>query len=880
MARDPLEGGSLMRRALQDYLRFLREDAPVLADEPSLLFQQAANRHERAAPARDAAARYDAGRMTRPWLRRVDHPLDGSACLATLTEHPGRILGMAFSPDGRTLATASTDAAIVLWDAEDGVPLLRLEGHRGPVRAVAFSSDGHRIASASADRTVRVWDPSTGDPLATLRGHTSEVTGCAFAPDGRRLASSSRDGTLRVWDSGSGQKLARRTGHRHVVESCAWSPDGSTLVSGSWGEIRLWDAASGAVLRTLDGHAYLISACLFSPDGRRIASVSVDGTLIVRDAGTGDPLAERGHTGVALWGLAFSPDGAWILTVSEDGFARLRSGTDGSEIASIGAHAGGARACAFAPDGSRFATAGVGEVRLWEPVARSDSRVLLEDRASSAEFSRDGKWIATTDTFGAAIRSGETGRALARVRQSQWIKTCAFSPDGRRMATGSADETVGLWRVPSGEPIATLVGHMGEVQHVAFSPDGTRVLSQSDDFGRLSSLPRGPNLWDPGASVLIRRLAGFRLGGVSSDMFSPDGELVLIADDRELCLVNSATGATTSRIGRSESSIYDYAFSSSGARIVWGGGSTVTLTGVKRGEKRLPPHAGDVVHCGFSPDGTVAFSREKEGPLRLWDASSGRSLGQVVAGGNGYAAWASNSDASRIAVEVEDRLAFFRRDGDALREIGSLTGATTHRVSPGAEFVAVADRRHRLAVHACDGGALLARFPIERPDLLGWGPDGVTLAVSSDRGFRLLRLMGVRSEARPEAPLPLPAVIAWQEHPGSGLQLGCPLCQERIELPASERGGTRRCAWCGEEFRVDPRVAPGRLGERLTPEEQIRRKEERERGELFGMVETMARDGLFERVEAMFDAPSGSAGPGTVRDDPPPKPKKPWWKPW
>jgi WD40 repeat protein len=239
--------------------------------------------------------------------------------LRTLQGHTGGVLSVAFFPDGKILASGAGDGTIKLWDVATGTLLRTLSGHTGSVISVAFSPDGKVLASGSADNTIKLWDVATGREIRTLSAHTLDVASVAFSPDGKILASGSVDTTIKLWDVATGALLRTLRGHTGIVHSVAFSPDGKVLASGSWEEIKLWHMATGSVLRTLQGHTGWVESVAFSPDGKILASGSEDKTIKLWDVATGTLLRTlQGHTG---WveSVAFSPDGKILASGSWDG---------------------------------------------------------------------------------------------------------------------------------------------------------------------------------------------------------------------------------------------------------------------------------------------------------------------------------------------------------------------------------------------------------------------------------------------------------------------------------------------------------------------------------------------------------------------------------
>jgi WD40 repeat protein len=291
-------------------------------------------------------------------------PISNGVALYTYQGHNNLVWAVAWSPDGKRIASASGDRTVQVWNAFDGSDVYTYSGHADSVYTVAWSPDGTHITSAGNDMTVQVWNATGGFPY-TYTGHTSWVWAVAWAPDSRRIASASGDKTVRIWDTIGRDHLYTYSGHTSSVYTVAWSPNtpsvvashGSPIASaGSDGTIQVWDTISDALLFTYQPYSTIIYAVAWSPDGKRIASASDDHTVRVWDAIGGDHLyTYHGHSDF-VYTVAWSPDGKRIASAGDDMTVQVWDAEDGGNQYTYTGHYNSVRAIAWSPNGKYIAS--------------------------------------------------------------------------------------------------------------------------------------------------------------------------------------------------------------------------------------------------------------------------------------------------------------------------------------------------------------------------------------------------------------------------------------------------------------------------------------------------------------------------------------------
>jgi WD40 repeat protein/serine/threonine protein kinase len=627
----------------------------------------------------------------------------------SVSENTGgdHLAGIVISPDGRYLVTLYagvthyylpdgkmlryTDRVVRLWDASTGKHLAVLRGHKARVRTAAFSADSRRLVTASVDATARVWDIPSGNELAVLQGgHALGIYSARFSPDGKQVLTVSscysepepgapseeksrpdqvdpseihaippstsslgysrvgpslyafdeREKILaRVWDAENGKDIRTLPRPARFLRQLTelpmfgeFSPDGQRLVLEFSSGAQVWDVAAGKLLLSVPyGGMSGENHAAWAPDGKHFATIRGD-HVSVWDAQSGQELATlRGHTST-LRSLRFSSDGKLVLTSSWDRTARVWNASTGAQVAVLNGHLQPVSTVALSPDGRRLVTASRdGTVRLWHMTSPKDHAIpLAGESIFRMAFSPDGSLLATaSDHFFhsvARIVETATGRELAVLKPS---KDNAYKLPDRAF---------------------------GEMRAVAFSPDGCRLLTISNEekirirktalFGLVNTkeeidCPFTPvRIWDVGSGKPIAALKGDTLP-VSCACFSADGRKVLTAErtDNKRYGVYSQTGSMLS----------------SG---VSSGGEHQTMVRVydtvSGKQLRQLPHSGGIRRAVFSPEGRRILTCEHSTRLpnkgiRIWNADTGTLLFALETHGSGDNA-SFSPDGKKLAV--------------------------------------------------------------------------------------------------------------------------------------------------------------------------------------------------------------------------------------
>jgi len=584
--------------------------------------------------------------------------------------HEGPVNTLAYSPDGKGLASGSTDKTIRIWDPATGREVAVLHGHQRTVEWLCYSPDGQRICSLD-EKVARLWDTTTGRAIAVLDGHVRRynaiftpdsrqlviglanvvglldattgrkiaelarhellVEALAVSPDGTRIAShGEHEKTIRLWDRLTKHEVAALRGHTVPYEALAFSPDGSRLATGcSYPDstVRLWEAATGRAIAALRGHSNSIISVAFSPDGRSLVSASPDQTARLWDGITGQPIAAlRGHS-ERLWNALFSPDGKRVVTASVDQTLRLWDSTSGDLITVLRGHKSEVRNAVFVAHGSILVSfASDGETRTWDMELAERNGILRghESFVYDVAFSPDGTQVASSAWDGTArVWDVTTGGQVTLLQhdhgpsEAEIVSSVAWRPTGRQLATVTRADTITLWDATTGIRLQVFTAPTGEWtgdSRAVFNPTGTLLASGSRD-----GVVR---LWDVATGKPDGVLKGHQ-GSALDAAFSPDGkQLATVGYDRTVRLWDVANRTAVAVLPGGQG--YRITYSADGGLL-----AASSLDGDVRlwdahtyAELAILPHGNRVYGLAFSPDGSRLATACGDNTIRLWNVAS------------------------------------------------------------------------------------------------------------------------------------------------------------------------------------------------------------------------------------------------------------------
>lgn len=599
------------------------------------------------------------------------HPAEGERPeLALQLGHSMQVQALAFSPDGRLLASGAEDGTIKLWNPRTHDLIRTLAGHGAAVTSVAFSPDGLRVLSGSKDGTARIWHVSSGKTLLILNCPGERVLSVAYAPDGKTVATAATakpgrpaivngkpvapDGHITFWSSLTGERGRVATVTGAGVNAIAFAPDGAVLAGGCDDRlVRLWDAADGGLKESRKTGLQRVLAVAYAPKSQLLAAGGVPAP---------------GHSAIVLWNadgtlrpgqlaaqgtvraLSFTSDAADLISASSQiakGWLECWDLQKNQSVRRWGDQAGPIFGLACSPDGPGIApfiaSGAVRKVALWSAGGTGEGELEGRNRNVQAiAYSPDGKtlascgtqksvqlWDAASGTLKATLTAPPPG-----LPSGGWC--LAFSPNGKLLALGGefthGVRDIHVWDTATGQLRMTVPGHLDTTYALAFSPDG-KVLASGSDKPNNAGHTEEVKLWNTSTGALIRTMWGEE-GWVKSLTFSPDGHWLASSNEGQVgqghvTIWNAATGEQVRVLRGQQGWATSVAFAHRGAWVAsgsWDGSIRVWETATGKLLRTIRADAAGVNSVAIGADQTTVICGGRTGTVSAWNLATGARL--------------------------------------------------------------------------------------------------------------------------------------------------------------------------------------------------------------------------------------------------------------